>query len=279
MDPVLCRWLRGSNFNRSLLLLSAWSLRAASQPCTEAIDAARNHLAVQDYAPALKLIEKCRASDPFHPAASVLHGNLLYLLGRDGEAMESLEQTIRREPEHWEARYALGRIYYFNQRPDPAADQFEAIVATHPDNYRAWDNLGLAREAGGRIREAIQAYLRAIALTKNKNQDYDWAHANLAELLMRENEVRQSFNLAVEAAERNPRSARNFYLAGKALFRLGQMEKCPKWLERSAELDPDYPEPWYLLGQVYRRLNREAEAEKARQRFLALKAKAPEKKR
>jgi tetratricopeptide (TPR) repeat protein len=279
MDHARYRWRRGSNFRRSLLLIAAWNLRAASQPCQAGVDAARTHLAAQDYALGLKQVERCLAEEPFHRGAAVLHGNLLYLMGRDGEAMESLEQTIRREPEHWEARYALGRIYYFNQRPDPAAEQFEAIVSKQPENYRAWDNLGLAREAGGRIREAMEAYLRSIALTKSKNQDYDWAHANLAELLMRENENRQSFNLAVEAAQRNPQSARNFYLAGKALFRLGQVEKCPRWLEKSAELDPSYPEPWYLLGQVYRRLNREAEAEKARQRFLTLKAKAPDKKR
>jgi predicted Zn-dependent protease len=193
--------------------------------------------------------------------------------------MESLERTIQRYPYNADARYALGRIYYFNQRPDPAAAQFEAIIARHPDHYRAWDNLGLAREAGGKIPEAIQAHLRAIALTTDQHKEYDWAHANLAELLMKENDNKKAFNLAVEAAQRNPQSARNFYLAGKALFRLDQAEKCTRWLERSTQLDPAYPEPWYLLGQVYRRLNREADAEKARQRFLTLKAKAPDKKR
>ena len=286
MDLVRYRWPRVSNSKFALALLaiiaaagSAKAAPAAASPCSEALIAARLAVAEQKFAPALASVERCLAAEPLHSAALVLKGNLLYLLGRDADAMEVLEAVVKREPANWDARYALGRVYYFNQRPDPASAQFEAIVAAQPGHYRAWDNLGLAREAGGKIPEAIAAHMRAIALVSQDHRDYDWAHANLAELLMKQDENRKAFNLAVEAAERNPMGARNFYLAGKALFRLEQWDKCERWLKRSGQLDPTYPEPFYLLGQVYRRLGREPEAEQARQRFLELKAKAPDKKR
>lgn len=252
---------------------------AAVSSCPEALGTARRLVAEQNFAPALVAVERCLSAEPLESAALVLKGNLLYLLGRDAEAMAVLEGVVKREPENWDARYALGRVYYFNQRPDPSAAQFEAILEAHPENYRAWDNLGLAREAGGKIPEAIAAHVRAIALVAKQHREYDWAHANLAELLMKQDDNRKAFSLAVEAAERNPNSARNFYLAGKALVRLEQWAKAERWLTRSSELDPAYPEPRYLLAQVFRRLGREAEAEQERKRFLELKAKAPDKKR
>ena len=263
----------------SWLAAGAFAAPAASSSCPDALQEARRLVAEQNFAPALIAVDQCLASEPMQNAALVLKGNLLYLLGRDGDAMEVLESVVKREPANWDARYALGRVYYFNQRPDPSCAQFEAIVQAQPANYRAWDNLGLAREAGGKIPEAIAAHLRAIALVATEHREYDWAHANLAELLMKQDDNRQAFNLAVEAAERNPASARNFYLAGKALVRLEQWAKAERWLKRSGDLDPSYPEPRYLLAQVYRRLGRGTEAEAERKRFLELKAKAPDKKR
>ncbi|MBY0375347.1 MAG: tetratricopeptide repeat protein, partial [Bryobacteraceae bacterium] len=105
---------------------------AASSSCPEAIAQARAQVAQQNFAPALAAVEKCLTAEPMQSAALVLKGNLLYLLGRDGDAMEVLEGVVKREPANWDARYALGRVYYFNQRPDPSCAQFEAIVQAQP---------------------------------------------------------------------------------------------------------------------------------------------------
>jgi tetratricopeptide (TPR) repeat protein len=265
------RWL-------AALLLGTAALWCAPT-CRLQLASAQANISAQRFAPALADTEQCLAEEPLHSAALVLKGNLLYLLGRDAEAITLLEDLVRREPFNSDGRYALGRVYYFNARPDPACAQFEAIVAAQPDHYRAWDNLGLAREAAGRIPEAIQAHIRAISLVATAHRGYDWAHANLAELLMKEDDNRRAFNLAVEAAERNPQSSRNFYLAGKALTRLEQWPKAERWLRRSAELDPTDAAPHYLLAQLYRRLERPAEADAERKLFLELQAKAPDKRR
>lgn len=275
--PGPCAISRRTWLAPALLLAGASSVFATS--CTDEIARAARLVAAQDFALALTAVERCIASEPLNSPALTLKGNLLYLRGRDSEAMDVLEDLIKREPFNWDARYALGRVYYFNERPDPACAQFEAIVAAQPTHYKAWDNIGLCREAGGKIESAIQAHVRAIDLVQKDHRDYDWAHANLAELLMKQDDNKQAFNLAVEAAERNPNGARNFYLAGKALIRLEQWPKAERWLRRAAELDTAYPGPHYLLAQVYRRLGRDAEAEQERRVFTELQAKAPAKKR
>lgn len=240
---------------------------------------AQRLLTLQQLPDALRVIDHCLQLEPRRTSALVLKGNLLYLLSRDAEAMALLEDLVKREPAQGEARYALGRIYYANGRHPQAVEQLEALVRAEPAHYRAWDNLGLALEGVGRIDDAVKAHVKSIALVATAHRDYDWAYANLAELLMKQNENRRAFDLAVEAVERNPSSARNAYLAGKALTRLNQWTPAERWLKRSAELDVRYAEPHYLLGQLLVRAGKRSEADREFALFKELRAAEPEKRR
>ena len=247
--------------------------------CATDLGEAQRLLALQQLPDALRSIDHCLQLEPRRTPALVLKGNLLYLLSRDAEAMALLEDVVKREPALADARYALGRIYYSNGRHPQAVEQFEAIVRADPAHYRAWDNLGLALEGAGRLDDAVKAHVKSIALVATAHPDYDWAYANLAELLMKQNENRRAFDLAVEAATRNPASGRNAYLAGKALTRLDQWTPAERWLRRSADLDARYPEPHYLLGQLLIRAGKRDLADREFARFQELRAAEPEKRR
>lgn len=247
--------------------------------CPAILLEARALLESQQIPAALVAAEKCLATEPLNRQALLLKGNLLYLAGRDTEAVATLRDLVQRDPKNNDARYALGRIYYFGSRPEAALEQFDAVVKTEPKHYRAWDNLGLALDAAGKTQEAIQAHLRAVQLVAQDHKEYDTVYANLAELLMKQNENRQAFNLAVEAAQRNPGAARNYLLAGKALTRLDQWPKSERWLVKAAALDPADPAPHYLLAQLYQRAGDAAKAGQERKVFKELQDKAPDKKR
>ena len=86
-------------------------------------------------------------------------------------------------------------------------------------------------------------------------------YANFADLLIKLGNYPRAFDLAAEAAQRNPDEPRNFFLAGKALVQLGRDDVSVRWFEQAIALNADYPEPHYVLSQVYRRLGREADAD------------------
>ncbi len=247
--------------------------------CTSDYLEAQRLVALQQIPDALRVIDHCLQLEPRHSRALILKGNLLYLQSRDAEAMALLEELLKREPELADARYALGRIYYFNGRHPQAVEHLEALVRADPAHYRAWDNLGLALEGVGRVDDAVKAHLESIKLVSTAHRDYDWAYANLAELLMKQNQNRRAFDLAVEAVERNPTSARNAYLAGKSLTRLDKWPQAERWLRRSAELDARYPEPHYLLGQLLARAGQREQADREFTLFKELRAAEPEKRR
>lgn len=249
----------------------------ASAPLLLALGQA--HLLAQHPADALIALDRIAIDDPNHIPALKVKAKALYLLGRDPEAEAALKHAAARAPADAEIPYDLGRIYYQAGRHAEAAEQFRRAIGLDPGAYKAWDNLGLATEALGDPAQAQQHYLKALALVYKGHPRYDVVYANFADLLIKLGQSQRAFDLAVEAAQRNPDEPRNFFLAGKALVQLGRGDVSVRWLEQAIALNPDYPEPHYVLSQVYRRLGRDADAARALKSFQAASARAPRKRR
>jgi protein O-GlcNAc transferase len=214
-------------------------------------------------------------TDSANIAALEIKGNAEYLLGDVSAAIATFIDLLERHPENEQASYMLGRIYYQEGRIDQAIGQFKRVLSTNARSYRAYDNLGLCYQAKADNETAVRYFLTAIKLVESERVDYDWAYANLADLLLKTGDPERAYRAAAKAVGLNPNSARDFYLGGKALDQLGKVDLSLNWLQRSAALDPSYPEPEYLLAQIYRRLGLQDKAEQARKRFLEAKAKSP----
>ncbi|MBI3683732.1 MAG: tetratricopeptide repeat protein [Acidobacteria bacterium] len=200
--------------------------------------------------------------NPSNLNARKLSGDALYLAGKDREAEEMLKSALAIDSNHEPSLYALGRIYYQLNRFPEAVEQFQKVLEADPKSYRAHDNLGLCYDALQQDALALKHFFKALELVMKDHPDYDWAHANLAEFFLKRNQFEKAFQLAAEAAQRNPNSARNFFLTGKALAQLNKEELCLRWLRRAVELDPNYASAHYLLAQTLRRLGKEEEAQK-----------------
>jgi tetratricopeptide (TPR) repeat protein len=237
---------------------------------------ANAYFAAQRLPDALRETERALKLDPGSAAGLKLKGNIEYLGGHVDEAMNAFYALLEKHPEDIDGPYMLGRIYYQEGRIDYAIGQFERVLRLDPRSYKAYDNLGLCYESRGDTEMAIRHYLTAIKLVEKDHPEYDWPYANLANLLVDKGDVEKAFAAASKAADRNPYSARNFYIGGKALFKLGKTELCLNWLERSTALDPKYPEPLYLLARVYSQLGKEDKAKEAMAKFRAAKAAAPQ---
>jgi tetratricopeptide (TPR) repeat protein len=137
----------------------------------------------------------------------------------------------------------------------------------NPENHKAWDNLGVCYDALNQDADALKSFFKALDIVMKKYPSYDWAHANLADFFLRRDQNEKAFQLAIEAAKRNPSSPRNCFLTAKALVRLEKHDISVRWLERAVELDPNYAEALYVLAQTYRKLGRAKEAAATLARF------------
>ena len=236
---------------------------------------AQAELLSRDAAAALATLGRLEAKGPLSVPAMKVRAKALYLSVRDREAELTLLAAAARAPKDPEIPYDLGRIYYQQQRHQEAQRAFQQAIANDARAYKAWDNLGLTFEALGNVSEAIRHYAKAMAIAHTDAPSYDVVYANYADLLIREGQYRKAFDAAAEAAQRNPRDARNFLLAGKALVRLEAPDVGVKWLTQATVLDPDYPEPHYLLARAYQRLGRLEESRQAMAAFQAASERSP----
>jgi len=217
--------------------------------------------------------------DSGNEAALEIKGNSEYLEGDSGAAIGTFIDLLERHPRNEDAAYMLGRVYYQEGALDQAIGQFERVLRLNAYSYKAYDNLGLCYEAKGDNDKATRYFLTAIKLVEKNHPEYDAAYADLAELLLKTGDTKKAFDAAAIAANRDPTSARNFYLGGKALEQLGKTDLAVNWLQRSAALDPSYPQPLYVLTLIYHKLGKEQASAEARKKFLEAQAKVSGKRR
>jgi tetratricopeptide (TPR) repeat protein len=221
---------------------------------------AQAQLMAQQLPASLATLEKLLAASPRNADATKLRGDVLYLLGRQADAEESLQSSLSIDPGHDGARYALARIFYQQNRFPEAIELFRELIARDPANYRAHDNLALCYAALQQDSDALKHFLRALDLVHKNHPEYDTAYANAANFFLDRGEFQKAFQLGAEAAKRNPNYARNFFLTGKALVRLDKHELSVRWLRQAIDLDPNYKEAHYWLATVYRKLGKTEEA-------------------
>ncbi len=239
------------------------------------LELANVYFMAQRFSESLAECQRVLQFSPGDPAALKLRGNIQYLTGEFDHAESTFVNLLDRYPNDEDAAYMLGRIYYMQGRIDYATGQFLRILKINPQAYKAYDNLGLCYQASGDTELAKRYFLTAIKMVETDHPDYDWPYANLADLLLDLNDFDKAFAAASKAADRNSNSARNFYLGGKALCKLQKTDLCVNWLERSVSLDPNYPEPLYLLSKAYSQTGQDEKARKALEKFREVKAKSP----
>ncbi len=225
------------------------------------LDLARARFMAQEFEQAKIVLARLVAAEPRNAAALKLQGDTLYLLGENIEAEKALLAAAALEPKNPEPHYALGRIYYQESRYDESIERLRKVIEIDPKSYRAYDNLGLAYEGLNDIPKALANYERAIELSQKADPPYDWVYGNVSNLLHKSGDYEKAFQFGAEAAHRNPNSARNFFLTGRALAKLQKWELAAKWLGQSVTLDPKYAEARYQFAQVLRKLGRAAEAD------------------
>jgi tetratricopeptide (TPR) repeat protein len=233
---------------------------------------AQSQLFAQRIPAALDTLERVLALNRDNVDALKVQARALYLAGRDADAERTLTTAATLAPADDEIAYDLGRVYYQQNRYSEATAQFQRAIALNPQSHKAYDNLGLATEALGDVPQALRHYLKAIELVHTDHPGYDVVYANLADLMLKLGEYRKAFDLAAEAAQRNPDDARNLFLTGKALVKLERLDLSLKWLERAVVVNPSYPEPRYVLAHTYRRLGRAADAEQQLKAFQEAQA-------
>jgi serine/threonine-protein kinase len=212
--------------------------------------------------------------------------------GRHEEAIEDLEDAVRREPEYWGRHYQLAMEYLEAGRYAEAMAAGEQALRLAPEaaavpcaNHRAnllrrqgdldgaiagyreairlgpgfavlHRNLGRALSAGGRSEEALAAFREALRLDPEDPE----THHDLGASAFGRGDVDGAVRHLAEAVRLAPRNKLYHLGLGQFLMAARRVEEAGRELREALRLDPDFAPAHVSLGVLRLRLGRTVEA-------------------
>lgn len=224
-----------------------------------------------EYLSSAVALKKAEALAPLDERSRFTLAMSYVVMGRRRWARPELEKLARADAKNALYPYWLARLDYDEERYADAVAGFRRALALDPAYLKAHDNLGLACEALGRYEEAIASHREAIRLNRERQAHSPWPSLNLGILLTRHDRLDEAEALFRESVREDPRFAPAHYQLGLILEKKGRSTDAIAELSQAAQLDPGYAEPHYALARLYRRAGEVEKADRALERFLALK--------
>lgn len=186
-------------------------------------------------AEAERLFSSLLAAHRDNPQLTVLLGQADAEQGDYDGAIATLQRAVQLKPDIAEASRTLGVIYMKQGKLPEAAAALRAELASHPSDAIARDTLATVLDLQGHQAEALDELARAL--------------------------------------QARPQDADARYLMGKILLARGSAAEAAEHLAIAARLAPEDANVFFQLAQAYQKSGRAVDAQKAFERYQALKDK------
>ncbi len=184
-------------------------------------------------------------------------------LGNTAAAREQLTRLNGSHPANALYLYWLARMDYDQRLYKEAVDKFREVIRLDPESSRAYDNLGLALDMLGQADDARDAFVKGADLNRKLPHPSAWPPHNLGALLLRMQQLTESEEALREALRYDPKFSMAHYHLGRVLDADGRDDEAIAEYRAATSSNPVVVEAFYSLGLVYRRHDRNAEAEAA----------------
>lgn len=209
-------------------------------------------------AEAIPHLEKAQADD--------LLGVALLESGRPRDAVEHLEAALLKRPGDPDLLYYLGQAHV-----RLSTDAFESIRRNNPQSARAQQLLAEEMRNSGNIQAAEQHFSAALAL----RPDLRGIHYALGDLYLSSGDYEKAETEFRAETKIAPGSAAAAWKLGSVLLNRGQVADAISELKKADMLQPGIPETLLELGKAYNAAGQPAEAEKRLKQVIAHEATGP----
>ncbi|MGH9675090.1 MAG: tetratricopeptide repeat protein [Bryobacteraceae bacterium] len=173
-------------------------------------------------------------------------------------AEQPFREACRLAPADSDACYFHGRNLYLLNRFEPALAVLEKRLPDDPQPWRIRLAMAQSLEALGRGAESEKQFRASIAAEPKPGRPEDDPRLHYGVFLLRQGRTEES----LQALEQAPASSRSFSTQGRAMSQLGRLEEAVSRLEKAIALDSRDWNAHLLLGKVYQRLGRPADADR-----------------
>lgn len=160
-------------------------------------------------------------------------------------AIDFLKQALTLDPNHYPSYNLLGVIYHKKRDYQAAVQALNRAIELKPNSGEAYHNLGVVYQDMGLVEKAEAAYRKAIMF------GYHQSLFLLARLLFDQKKYEEAIQWAIKAAEINPNDPGIFNLLGVACNERRDYKLAINYLQQAMDLNPNDPIIWINLGIAY----------------------------
>ena len=185
--------------------------------------------------------------DPNDLSALVLRGNLLDLLKRYNEALESYNLALDLDANYLPAWTSLGDLLKNLKCYDEALISYDMALELDANDQRAWVDRGNILDNLKRYDEALESYDMALELDTNDRRA--WAErGDLLNNLKRYDEALESYDRVLELDENDMLGKLVWGNRGYVLLNLGRLDEALASFDRAVEVDDNDDLAWIVRG-------------------------------
>jgi tetratricopeptide (TPR) repeat protein len=181
-------------------------------------------------------------------------------------AKKILQTAVANAPQSSPAELALGQLYMLANQPDKAEAELRKAVQLDPKNGRAWMGLAAIQIAGKRIDEAEQTYRTVSALP---GAEFKPVHALFLYSEGKRDAALSEFEQLAKS-DPNDRAARSRLFA--AYMAMGKSQAAQNLIDAALKKNPDDTDALFERAGLSMRAGNAVEAEKDLKRVLHFKA-------
>jgi tetratricopeptide (TPR) repeat protein len=194
----------------------------------------RAHLAVQHYQQAIDDFNDALKAKPDYVDPHLDRAAAFFYLARYGEAVKDYDAILTADPKNADALF--GRGLTENKRKDysEAVNNLQAAVTQNPKYTEAYQELGRVYDATGKLKEAVDAYTRALGLDESAETYYNRAVAYRK--LGRPDDALKDYTHAISL---NSGHMQFFNDRGDAYMKAGRIKEAVRDFDSAIALDSD----------------------------------------
>jgi len=171
---------------------------------------------------------------------------LLVERGAYGLAVQEFEALYRDDPRSYEISYDLALAYHRAGKYARASRFLQDLLA-HKDSAELEDLLGEVEQSRGSTTTSLAAFRRAVELD-SENENY---RLHLGQALVNYGSLNEAVRVFAAAAKDLPHSSQMWMAWGGTLYLLGRYTDSAEKLLHAAEIAPQDPRVYFLLGRAY----------------------------
>jgi tetratricopeptide (TPR) repeat protein len=223
------------------------------------------------FAEASKLLSTLHNERPSNADALMFLGSAFEMQEKMPEALEAYRAAAVADPSNPDRTLNYTRLLMDMDRYDEAIQFIQSGITETASTSPIKLRLGAVEMIKGDYPAARDAFNAALA----DNPELDAAYVGLAQTYARQSNDTEAIDVLEAARSKRPGHYLLEYYFGLLASRLGREEEAIVALERAAQLEPKFSDPWFELGKLYESKQDWPDARKAFEHVVELNPQSP----